>query len=87
MVALVTGGVQHIVEKLVLVVPQVNIDIAHVVHGVGNVEKVLKELAGDVFVGGVGLRQLQGHLQHIQAVHGHPAGAIRLLQVAARGQL
>ena len=80
------GQVEHVVEEAVLFVPQPVAVVAHVVHGLGDVEEVLEELAGDVLVGGVVARQFQRDGQHVQAVHGHPAGAVGLLDDAAGGQ-
>ena len=47
------GQVQHVVEEAVLLIPQARAVVAEMVHGVGDVEEVLPELAGDVFVGRV----------------------------------
>ncbi len=52
----------------------------------GDVHEVLEELAGHVLVGGVVVGQLQGDGQHVEAVHGHPARAVRLLEAPAGGQ-
>ena len=51
-----------------------------------NVDKMLKEFAGNIAVGTVFLGQFQRDRQHIQAIHAHPTGAIGLLDMAAIGQ-
>src|SRR5215471_19701917 len=51
-----------------------------------NVDKMLPELAGDVLVGVILAGELEGNAEHIQAVHGHPAGAVGLLDVSTRRQ-
>src|SRR5260370_6464963 len=48
--------------------------------------EMLEELAGDVFVSGILFRELQSDCQHVQAIHTHPAGAVRLLEVASGGK-
>ena len=50
------------------------------------IQKVLPELAGDIFIGGIFARQFQRDGHQVQTVHGHPAGAIGLLDKAAAGQ-
>src|SRR6266404_1398599 len=47
---------------------------------------MLEEFAGDVFVSRVLFRQLQSYGQHVQAIHTHPTGAVRLFEVASRGE-
>ena len=82
------GQVQHVVEELVLVVPQADASVlADVAHRLGDVQEVLEELGRDVLVDVVVLRQLQRDAHQIQRVHRHPAGAVRLVDVAAGGQL
>ena len=78
--------VQHVVEELVLLVPQPNPFAADIVHRLGDIQEVLEELGGDVFVDPIVHRQLQRDRQHVQAEHAHPAGAVALLQVPAGRQ-
>src|ERR1700745_2808030 len=47
---------------------------------------MLEELARHIFVGGVLARQLQCDAQQVQAIHAHPAGAVRLLDITAGGK-
>ena len=46
---------------------------------------MFEELAGDVLVDRIVLRQLQGDPQQVQAVHRHPAGCVGLFEMAAAG--
>src|SRR5207302_6861292 len=55
-------------------------------HRLCDVHKMLKELAGHVFVSRVVESQLQRHSQQVERVHRHPACAVGLLQKSARGQ-
>src|SRR5262245_1262585 len=55
-------------------------------HRLDDVNKMLEEFARYVFVGGVLARQLQRDGQHIETVHAHPTGCVRLLDVAAGWQ-
>ena len=79
-------NVQHVVEESVLVVPETDAVFAAIIHGVGDLCKVLPELAGNVFVSRILVCQLEGHGQHVEAIHRHPACPIGLFDVAARRQ-
>src|SRR6516162_1917689 len=80
---------QHVVEELVLVIPQADAAVrtTDVAHGLGDVQEVLEELGGDVLVNPVVLRELQSDAHQIEGVHRHPARAISLVDVTARRQL
>ena len=78
--------VQHVVEELVLLVPQRNAHAADVVERLGDIQEVLEELGRHVLVGRIFARQLQGDRQHVQAIHAHPGGAVGLVEMAAGGQ-
>ena len=80
------GQTKHVVVEAVFVVPQRHAVNADVVHGVGDVNEVLKELASDIFVGGIFLGEFQCNSQHVQAVHPHPTGAVGLFQMPAGGK-
>ena len=82
----VVRQVQHVVEEAVLFIPEPDVLAADLVHRVGDVDEVLPELAGDIFIGRIFLGQLQRNRQQVERVHGHPAGAIRLLDGAAGRQ-
>ena len=77
---------QYIVVETILLVPQLQAICSQVIHRVCDKDEMLKELAGNIAIGRVFLRQFQGNGQHVQAVHAHPTGTIRLLDVAAIGQ-
>jgi len=53
---------------------------------VGDVDEVLEELRRDVLVGRVLPGQLERDREHVQAVHAHPGGAVRLLDAVAGRQ-
>src|SRR5271157_717884 len=59
---------------------------ATVVHRLSDINKMLKEFAGHVFISRVFARQLHGDGEHVEAVHPHPTGAVGLLNVAAGGK-
>src|SRR5699024_9510990 len=52
----------------------------------GNIEKVLQKFGSYAFIGIITGGQLQGYRQHIQTVHSHPAGSVRLVQLYITGQ-
>src|SRR5579863_8525079 len=78
--------VDRIVEKSVFLIPKRQSLDAVDVDGRGNVDEMLEEFAGHVFVGGILARQLERNRQHVQAIHSHPAGAVGLFEMASRGQ-
>ena len=79
---------EHVVEEAVLLVPEgLSLLTAALGHGLGDVQEVLPELAGHVFVGRVAIGQLQRNRHHVEAVHRHPAGAVGLLEPPPGGQL
>ena len=80
------GQLQYVVEEAVFIVPQRDALLSDVVHGAGNAHKVFEEFAGDVFVGGIFFGKFESDGQHVQAKHGHPAGAVRLLEMPAGRQ-
>ncbi len=86
MLLLAVRQVQDVVEEPVFAVPELDFLAADVVHRAADVDEMLEELAGDVFVGAVVAGQFERDRQHIQAVHTHPAGRIRLFDVAAGRQ-
>ena len=54
-----TGCMQNVVIEIVPLIPESNVLGADVVHRIGNVDKVLPELARHVFISWVLTRQLQ----------------------------
>src|SRR5579871_3491609 len=77
---------QNVVVETVPLVPEGNSFAAEIVHGVRDVDEVLKEFAGDSFIRLVLSRQFESDRQHVEAIHPHPARAVRLLDVAAGGK-
>ena len=59
--ALAVGQDQDVVDKTIFAVPKLDALAADIVHGSANIDKVLEELARDIFVGGIFLGQLQGN--------------------------
>src|SRR5690242_21272322 len=80
------GEAENVVVKAVFVVPQSHTTLADVVHGMSNVDEVLEKFAGDIFVSHVFFCELQSDGQHVEAIHAHPTGAVRLLEMSARGK-
>ncbi len=52
-------------------------------HGVADKDEVLKELGRNILVDAPVLGELQGNVEHVEAVKCHPARAVRLLQRTA----
>ena len=77
---------QDVVEESVFGVPQFDILAAEIVHRFADVNEMLEELAGDIFVGGIVLGEFQRDRQHVETIHAHPAGAVGLLDMSAGGQ-
>ena len=75
------GATDAVVVEAVLLVPQ-----AVLVDRLADHREVLEELHRDVLVGGVLGGQDDRDLEHGQAVDGHPAGAVGLLEHEAVGQ-
>src|SRR5271156_2193207 len=71
--------VQNVVIETVLFIPQAHSLAAHVVHSLGDIHEVFEKLAGDVFVSGILMSELHRDREHVEAIHGHPTGAIGLL--------
>src|SRR5215510_7910055 len=84
--ALAVGQAEHVVKKPILIIPELDVFAAKVVHRAANIDEVLEEFARDILVNGIIFRQLQRDGEHVEAVHAHPTGAVRLLDVAAGGQ-
>src|SRR5271165_1030606 len=77
--------VQNVIEKTIGFIPQSN-SIPHVGHRLSDLQKVLEEFRGDLFVDMVARREFQSDSHKIQTVHRHPAGSVRLVDVSARGK-
>src|SRR5712691_1578121 len=80
------GQLEHVIEEAVFFVPQTHAFVTAMAHRVSDVDEVFPELAGDVFVAGLFFCELKGDREQIEGVHRHPAGAVRLFDVATGGQ-
>src|SRR6266516_1421392 len=77
------GRMQHVVEKLVLLVPKPNAFATKIVHGSSDAEKMLEEFRRYILVNWIFTREFDRDPQHVEAKHSHPACAIALLKTAA----
>src|SRR6266540_5240073 len=77
---------EHVVEEAVLLIPKTYIFITAVVHCAGDMQKVLPKFACHILIGRIFLYQFHGNSQQVQSVHGHPAGTVRLSNMASRRQ-
>ena len=73
---------QYIIEEAILFIPELDALTAAIVHGFRDINEMFKELAGHVTIRVVFLGQLQRNRKHVQAIHSHPASAVRLLNVS-----
>ena len=85
--SLIVRQIQHVIEELVRLVPEADVRAVHAAHRFGDIEEMLEEFAGDVLIHVIVLGEFQGNAHQIQRIHRHPAGAVRLIDVAAGGQL
>ncbi len=51
-----------------------------------DIDEVLPELAGHIFILGLFGGQFQRDRQHVERIHGHPTGGVGLLDLAAGGK-
>src|SRR5579885_1386894 len=84
--ALSVRQTQTVVIKFVCGVPQSQRPVFHAVDGGGDVQEMLEELGGDVFIDVVVTGQFQRDAQQVQAIHRHPTGGVGLGDVAAGRQ-
>src|SRR5579883_440725 len=59
---------------------------SHAIQRVGDQHEVIHESCGDVLIGRALCRDLNRDLKHVLAVHRHPSGSIRLLEITSRRQ-
>src|SRR6185369_8317203 len=78
---------QHIVIEAVALIPKLGTVASEVVHCIGDINKVFEKLAGYILINFVFTGKLKCDAKHIQGVHRHPARAVRLFQMSARGKL
>ena len=67
---------EDIIVEAIFLVPQLETASSQVIHGMGNINKMLEELAGDIAVSAIALCKFQGNRQHIQTIHAHPTRTI-----------
>src|SRR6266496_2530561 len=77
------GRMQHVIEKLVLLVPEPDAFATKIVHRGSDAEKVLKEFRRYILVNWIFTCEFDRDSQHVEAKHSHPACAIALLKTAA----
>src|SRR5215469_11043535 len=77
---------EDVIKEAIFLVPETCAPVAKIIHGSSDIQEVFPEFAGDVFVGGIDLCQLERDGQQVQTVHAHPAGSIGLLDKTAGGQ-
>src|SRR6266536_3791346 len=69
-----------------VLVPEAALAASHSIDGRADVDEMLEELRRDVLVDDIALRELQRDGLHVEAIHRHPARAVGLVQLPARGQ-
>src|SRR5215467_6673778 len=77
---------QHVVEKAILLVPHSGAVATEMIDGIRDIQEVLPELAGHVFVSRIFTRQLHRDRQQVQTIHRHPTSAVGLLNMTSRWQ-
>src|SRR6478609_1472207 len=77
---------KHVIEKSVFSIPELDFFPADVVHGSTDIDEVLEELARHVLVCPIIARQLECDREHIEAIHPHPTGRVRLFDMTSGGQ-
>src|SRR5215471_15870428 len=77
---------QDIVVETILFVPKRDAFFSEIVHGASNVDEVLEEFAGDVFVSRIVFGKFERDGEHVEAIHAHPTGAVGLLEMTACGK-
>eukprot|EP00659_Diplonema_papillatum_P003495 gene3494-biopygen3434 len=78
---------QHVIEKLILLIPQAVSAIVNAVDRPGDVQEVLKELHRDIHIHDIALGQLQTDTHQVQRVRRNPRCAVRLVQLITRRQI
>ena len=63
---------------------QVNVSLMHEVRSTQT--DYLKEFRGNIFIDWIVLSQLESHVEHVEAVKGHPGGPIGLAQDSSSWQ-
>ena len=77
------GQLQQVEIKPFLFIPHAHAGAADIRHGARDVEEMLEEFRRHIFVGMVVQCQFQGDTHHVQREHGHPTGAVGLVEMPA----
>ncbi len=77
---------QDVVEEAILFVPETAVRVVGIIHRGGDPQVLLEELGGHRLVRRVMACQLEGDLEHLERVEGHPRGAVGLFEVSAGGK-
>ena len=80
------GELQHVVEELVAFIPEAGVTRIAATDRLGDVQEMLEELHADIDEHVIRHRQFQRDAHQVERIRGHPCGAIRLVDTAARGQ-
>ena len=78
------GKAEQVVVEAILFVPHAV--LTGLVHAGGDIVEMFRKLQDHLFVDGIMDGEFDCEFQHVLAEEGHPGGAVRLLQVAARGE-
>src|SRR6266487_1466045 len=73
---------EHIIEKLVFLIPEPNPLLSYVVHGCSDSQEMLEKFERNIFIDRISERKFQRNGHHVQAEHAHPASAITLFDIA-----
>src|SRR5438445_8777062 len=76
---------QDVIVKAILAVPKLDALAADIVHGPANINKVLEEFAGHVFIGRVFSGQLKAKAKQFRALHPLPALPSRWSDLSSGG--
>ena len=77
---------QHVVVKLVLLVPKTDAFATEIAHRFGDIQKVLEELCRHIFIDVVVFSEREGDAHQVQRVHPHPRRAVGLIDMPAGRQ-
>src|SRR2546421_7023635 len=78
-------AMEYIAVETILFIPEFDAICPHIIHCMSDIDEMLEELAGNIAICAIFLSQFESNREHVQTVHGHPAGTIGLFQVTAIG--
>src|SRR5215831_5597630 len=76
------GKMEQVVVETIFFIPEGDAVGAEIVHRVSDVDEVLEELAGDIFIGRIFFCEFERDRQHVEAIHAHPTCAVGLFEMA-----